>query len=88
MLEWDEVKRQANLIKHGLDFQRALDVFDGRGVLTLQAKSDAEPRSISIASLEQIIVAVVWTWRGPKRRVISMRRARREERRAYRELFG
>jgi hypothetical protein len=26
--EWDERKRQANLAKHGLDFRRAVRVFD------------------------------------------------------------
>jgi len=26
--EWDEGKRLSNLAKHGLDFRRAVDVFD------------------------------------------------------------
>jgi uncharacterized DUF497 family protein len=26
---WDERKREANLVKHGLDFRRAVQVFDG-----------------------------------------------------------
>jgi uncharacterized DUF497 family protein len=26
--EWDERKRETNLVKHGLDFRRAVQVFD------------------------------------------------------------
>ena len=27
--EWDEAKRRANILKHGLDFVAAVKVFDG-----------------------------------------------------------
>jgi uncharacterized DUF497 family protein len=27
--EWDEDKRQANLVKHGVDFRRMTELFDG-----------------------------------------------------------
>jgi len=32
--EWDENKREANLLKHGLDFMDGAALFDGRPVLT------------------------------------------------------
>ena len=28
--EWDEDKRQSNIAKHGIDFDRAATLFDGR----------------------------------------------------------
>jgi uncharacterized DUF497 family protein len=31
--EWDEVKRVINLARHGIDFGKALELFDGRPVL-------------------------------------------------------
>lgn len=30
MFEWDEAKREANLVKHGVDFVDALEVFAAR----------------------------------------------------------
>ena len=27
--EWDEAKRQANILKHGIDFEDAKTIFDG-----------------------------------------------------------
>jgi uncharacterized DUF497 family protein len=34
------------------------------------------------------ILFVVYTWRGDNRRIISARRAKRSERRAYRQIYG
>lgn len=30
--EWDEAKRISNAEKHKIDFRRARDIFDGRGI--------------------------------------------------------
>jgi uncharacterized DUF497 family protein len=38
--------------------------------------------------LEGRIIAVVFTWRGEARRLISARRARRHERQDYPDVFG
>ena len=32
--EWDEAKRFANVRKHGIDFEVAEEIFDGRPMLT------------------------------------------------------
>ena len=87
MFEWDESKRQANLEKHGLDFSGAALLFDGRPVIDLPARSEGELRTISVALVNDTFVTLVWTLRGSNRRIISFRRSRHEERRAYRELF-
>lgn len=83
MFEWDEAKRIANLDKRALDFADAVAVFDGRVRLGVPARHAAEDRVLSVGELEGIFVTLVWTWRGDKRRIISARRARREERQAY-----
>ena len=41
-LVWDEAKRKANLIKHGLDFADAADVLDSLYRLDIQAVRHAE----------------------------------------------
>ena len=83
---WDEVKRRANYAKHGLDFRDAETVFQGI-VLTAEDKRRdyGETRFISLGLLDNVIVVVVYTERGEKIRLISMRKANQKERRAYEE---
>jgi uncharacterized protein len=88
VFEWDEAKAEQNLAKHGLRFVDAVDVFDGRSVITRPSEKNGEARYVTIAKLDGRFVAVVWTQRQDKRRLISMRRARSDEERAYRVLHG
>ncbi len=47
-----------------------------------------ERRLVSIGEIDGEVFAIVYTWRGANRRIISARRARRRERDAYRQAFG
>jgi len=87
MFEWDEVKREINIAKHGLDFVRARLVFDGRAAISVPAVKGEEPRYLTIADLDGKSVTVVWTWRGQSRRIISFRRSRDGEEKAYKALY-
>lgn len=79
---WDEGKRQANLVKHGIDFDWARQVFDGRPRMTRDSLGYGEERLVTVARIDGVAIAVVWTWRDAGVvRIISARRARREERR-------
>lgn len=84
--EWDEAKRQTNLSKHHLDFLDASALFDGRPRVDGPAIFRDEARIFTVAMLEGLFVTLIWTWRGPNRRLISFRRARDAETRAYRQL--
>jgi hypothetical protein len=84
--EWDEPKRLTNLLKHGLDFRRAAEVFAGDGFSYPSPRQD-EDRWVTVGTARGRLVAVVWTKRSDVIRVISMRRARREEERQYRQLL-
>ncbi len=87
--EWDGGKRQANLEKHGIDFLGASQVFDGRAALEFASPRGEETRHLTVAALEDRLIAVVWTWRGKETiRIISARRARDGEERSYRQTFG
>jgi uncharacterized DUF497 family protein len=86
LFEWDERKRLANLAKHGLDFLDADLIF--RGVhYSYPSERRGEDRWVTVGLLEGREVALVWTARGDAMRLISFRRARREERRQYRQLY-
>lgn len=87
-LEWDETKRWSNLDKHGLDFRDAGCLLDGRMRIDAPASFAAETRTVTVGIVHDVFVTLVWTRRGSSRRIISFRRARHEERRAYQERFG
>jgi len=82
---WDESKRETNLQKHKIDFEDAIGVFDGP-VLIKQSDRYGEVRYKALGVVEGREIAVICTLRGRQKqdcRIISARRARREERREY-----
>ena len=88
LFEWDENKRETNLRKHGLDLMNGAELFDGRPVITYPSRRADEARFVTVGLLVDQFVAVVWTEREGAVRLISLRRARNAEKRAYREIFG
>ena len=88
MFEWDETKRQKNLEKHSLDFRDVRLIFDGRKVVHVPAFKNEEARFASVAIIGEKFYTVIWTWRTDRRRVISFRRSRDGEERAYGQIHG
>lgn len=86
--EWDENKRELNLVKHGLDLAAGIRLFDGRPVYSYSSSRAGETRYVTVGLLVDVLVAVVWTERGTTIRLISLRRARDAEKKAYRACFG
>ena len=82
LFEWDESKRQANLTKHYIDFQDAKRIFDGP-VFERTETRRGEDRVFAIGLIEDIEIVVVYVMRGKRRRIISARRAHRNERQDY-----
>lgn len=85
--EWDETKRAQNLAKHGIDFPRATLAFDGRTAIMRYSPRLGEDRWQTTAEVDGRLITVVWAWRGSACRIISARRARYGEARAYRQVF-
>ena len=81
-VEWSEAKAACNRRKHGIDFDEAIEIFYGTSLLRRSDRNDEE-RWLAIGESEGRIVTVVFTWRGDALRIISARRARRNEKRAY-----
>ena len=64
--EWDETKREANLVKHGVDFVDALEVFADplRVERVNQRREYAEERREVVGMVRGQVLFVVYTLRG------------------------
>jgi uncharacterized protein len=84
--EWDEEKAVANLRKHGVAFVDAAEALrsDRLVVEKLDMNDDyGEERTIAFAMLGDVILMIVFTMRGEIYRLISARRADRDEQHYY-----
>lgn len=82
--EWDNNKAQSNRQKHGIDFADAVSVFADDTAITILDNYPDEERFITIGidALGRILV-VSYTWRDRNIRLISARKATRQERQQY-----
>jgi uncharacterized protein len=78
--EWDERKRRVNLKKHGIDFIDVPEVFDGAVVIIPDERFDyGETRFVALGILKSLVVVVAYTERGENIRMISARKATKNE---------
>ena len=84
--EWDPDKSKANLKKHGISFHEASTVFDDPLAITFNDPDHSihEHRFLTFgySRMSQLLV-VIHTERHGKTRIISARRATRQERKIY-----
>lgn len=85
--EWDPEKARANLAKHGVAFEAALQVFHDLFALEWLDldSSPHEQRYLLIGESNGLLLTVVYVERGERLRIISARRATRYERSQYLE---
>jgi uncharacterized DUF497 family protein len=85
--EWDENKNRWNIQERGFGFDRANVVFSRTLLVKRELRMDyGEPRYMGIGEMEDgVVIAVVYTIRGLKTRIISARVASKKERGAYYE---
>jgi uncharacterized DUF497 family protein len=83
--EWDENKRLLNLKKHGIDFPDAIQIFfDTNRLEAISERQNYEEiRWKVIGKVEENILFVVYTKRDSKYRIISARKAHKNERKIY-----
>jgi len=87
-IEFDPVKRENTLRERGLDFADAAAVFSGPTLTVADDRFEyGEKRFITIGFWEGRMVVLVWTERGPARRIISMRKANDREQALYDPRF-
>ena len=87
-LEWNENKNEANIQRHGIDFQDAETIFCHPLLIREDSRKDyGEKRLVGLGLLHGVVVIIVFTKRNDAIRVISIRRANRNERKIYQEKF-
>jgi uncharacterized protein len=87
--EWDPEKSETNKDKHCISFREATEIW--RGIhLTAEdfaISKDGEKRSATIGMVGHDIYIAIWTKRNKSLRIISVRRARNGEKRAFLKKF-
>ena len=80
---WDDAKRRRNLRKHALDFADAAKVFSGITYTIEDRRFDyEEQRYITLGLLRDTVVVIAHT-ENDEMRIISMRKATRNEQAIY-----
>ena len=89
-LIWDEVKRQSNLAKHGLDFSKVNVVLESRYRLDIASPRNGENRVQSYAYVmnQLCVLTVIHLERDGAVRIISFRDANEKEAEVYYEWIG
>ena len=86
LFTWDEVKREANLVKHGLDFIDADMVLGSRIKLEVDSPRGTEARKQVFAYVTEVLMTLTVVYQPLEiPRIISFRPAKRTEREAYYE---
>ena len=83
-VEWDDEKNKKNYKKHGLKFETAARIFldENRIEEIDELHSDFEERIKTVGRVGKIL-AVIYTERGEKYRLISARQADKDEEEEY-----
>lgn len=88
MFEFDPAKSAANLEKHGIDFEEAQALWSDARHLEVPADNRGEARWALVGRIGLRHWTVIFTRRNGRIRLISVRRARKEEAARYEEDFG
>jgi uncharacterized DUF497 family protein len=77
--EFDPRKSLTNRAKHGIDFHDAQQLWDDPSVMEIPARTEDEPRWLLVGRTGEQCWSAVVTERAGRVRIISVRRARKEE---------
>ena len=78
--EWDDLKRQANMAKHGIDFSLAEDFDWKTAYIEQDSRSEyGEARFVAFGWIDNRLYVLVFTRRGHVLRIIGLRKANQRE---------
>jgi uncharacterized protein len=86
--DWEIRKAESNYRKHGVRFSECLPLFEDDYAITVidQESEPNETRFVTIGvGVKGRVLVVIYTYRGPKIRIISSRLAEPHERTQYEE---
>ena len=82
--EWDENKRIANLARHKVDFFEAIEFEWDTALETIDDRFDyGEERWVALGFIGNKLYVMVYTFRDPNIRLISLRKATKLEKTYY-----
>jgi uncharacterized DUF497 family protein len=82
--EWDEAKRQSNILKHGIDFVGVEQVFEDETLTINDDRFDyGEERFVTLGLLNGRVVVIAHTETDEVIRIISIRKATKNEENSY-----
>lgn len=86
VLTWDEAKRAANIVKHGIDFAQAEHFDWASAVVDVDDRVDyGEKREYALGLMDGRLHVLIFTRRGADTRIISLRKANNREELFYAE---
>ena len=85
--EWDDRKAASNLRKHGVSFEMARLAFSDLDAIEDLDETDDEERIARIGLAGDRLLLVIFTMRDPRIRIISVRKAKRDEELRYFSQF-
>lgn len=89
MFEWDTQKNLLNQKKHGVSFEEAIQIWEKPYVEVEDiAYTKTEKRSATLGKIGEKLYVAIWTKRKEKIRLITVRRARKNEEKIYQEKIS
>ena len=83
MFEFDSSKSESNKVKHGIDFYSARKLWNDVNRIEIPARWVDEARFLIIAKFDKEIWSAIYTTRNKSIRIISVRKARKNEKEIY-----
>ena len=84
--EFDENKSLSNRKKHGMDFIEAQSLWNDPERVIIPAREMDEIRNMIIGRIEKTVWSAIYTIRKENIRIISVRKARENEKEIYESL--
>ena len=81
--EYDPAKSETNKERHAIGFEEAQVLWDDEDRMVIPTRSDSEQRFALLALLGDRVWVAFYTVRGTAIRIISVRRARKNETELY-----
>lgn len=81
--EYDRNKSRTNKEKHGIDFNEIQELWNDENLIEIPAKNIDEQRYMAIGKIKEKYWSVIIAKRNERIRIISARRARKEEANLY-----
>jgi uncharacterized protein len=87
--EWDDNKNKVNIQQHEIDFHDAKLIFRHPMLIKTDTRKDyGEKRLVGLGLLHDAVVVIVFTRRKDVIRIISIRRANKNERKIWHKKFS